>query len=278
MFGSASAKPKHRSHSQDRTIYVRRKSPASQKAFDVSPDIQCVFEPIYRRMGHRFIPTGHKAHAIVHHEGGFPDSQHLNLGASLLRASKNGLKQVDLIASAMDAFRRQYQPEDRLAFEIDYHDLMAAPDQLETLGSLFSQIEKVGIPANQFYVDLSMHSSGDLGKLYAMVDELRGFGARVSLINCDPDSTSFTRIMKVQPFMVKFPRSWFVLCRENKNWQNMFSSIVTSLHAMGTYAGIMDVETDSDLMLAHNIGLTRCQGRYFGQPSATLSRGQIYTV
>ena len=33
-----------------------------------------------------------------------------------------------------------------------------------------------------------------------------------------------------------------------------------------------------DLMLAHNIGLTRCQGRYFGQPSATLSRGQIYTV
>ncbi len=246
----------------------------------VSERFECVYEPIYKRFGHRFIPAGHKASVRLKQNTNEFGREAVagDTTLTMFRAMEQGATQREVLSCQLESFASQFQEHDRMAMEIDIFDLETDQTGLTALTRLIEDAKQLGIPADRFILELSASPLIDVGVLYAISEKLKATGARVALINVDIDAFSMSRIFQIEPFAVKFNRSWRSVARLDKRLVDMTRSLVEQIQSDGKFCCFTGVETEADLEFVKTCKFTRCQGSFFGEPSTTMTRGAVYTV
>ena len=257
-----------------------------QAAYQLTPQLTkeqvgVLFQPVYKRMGHSFLPCSYKALSVVNSEE-TPVIMGRPLvateGMSLVRAMKLGYHQHELIDLQLSAFARQVRGLEKVSLELDIYDLATNPAHFDNVISMIAKSEERGVSAKQINVELNASAAIDLPVLADVALRLKSLGVNITLTNMDADNFSVTRIFRVQPTTIKFNRSWIEAGQNNKDFQTMFRSIVDTLHNTGHHAALTNVESKADVAFANTCGLIRCQGSHFGLPASNLMREQVYTV
>jgi len=118
--------------------------------------LEVLFEPIFKRMGHRFIPCGHRALPVIPDE-----AQHINSGGLsadsgnllMLEALKRRFTQPEIVEQQFRAFAAQCEKTDRINIELDIFDLSSHPAHLSSIMELCQTPDDRGISPAQIRVD-----------------------------------------------------------------------------------------------------------------------------
>ena len=247
-----------------------------------SPDY--LFEPIYRREDSLYVPAGHKSVIRLGEEAdpmAAPMSSSIDESTqALVHALHNGISQIAVIENQINRFieYRMLQAQQKLVFEINLADIDENPATLVRIAHLIKRAEADGLRPTDFVVELSCNVDIDRGILYTITAELKRMGVMIALTNLDADSFSFTRVLQIQPDVIKFNRSW---CEQDLNdpaYIRMVHGLVAGFHDRGRFTNLSGIATWEELLFASKCGFTRCQGPFFGKPVAELERGPTYCI
>ena len=246
--------------------------------------LDCYYEPIYRRQDNHFVPAGHKAAIFLKNKasGSYglqydPNGEHTS---NLMRLGLSGIPQLEIIKNQLNDFlsQKKLQPNQKMVFELDSVDLARNPFAMDELAKFIDNDSSNRMKANDIVIELSCASDIDRGDLYSVTYQLKQIGVMVALIDQDVDAFSYSKIIEVKPDIIKFNRSWCDYDLDDAAYLRMIKDVVRNLNTEGAFTGLTGIRGIREFKFAAECGFTRCQGRYFGIPSAEMEIGDPIAI
>jgi EAL domain-containing protein (putative c-di-GMP-specific phosphodiesterase class I) len=139
-------------------------------------------------------------------------------------------------------------------------------------GTFFRELlAKIRLSAEQVVVEILENTLLDESQLDNCVAFYRDLGCLIAIDDFGAGSSSFQRIWRLKPHIVKLDRSIIFNAASNATARRMLPSIVETLHEAGGLVLVEGVETECEAMIAMETSADLVQGYYFGRPAAELA-------
>lgn len=138
-------------------------------------------------------------------------------------------------------------------------------------GTFFEQMLSVsGFPAHRIVVEILEGAVSDETRLAAAADYYRSLGCLVAIDDFGAGHSSFERIWRLRPDIVKLDRHIIATAVADARAMRMTNNMVSMLHEAGSLVLVEGVETREQALATMETDADFVQGYYFGRPAPVL--------
>jgi GAF domain-containing protein len=122
-------------------------------------------------------------------------------------------------------------------------------------------------PADRITVELTEHLAiENYSQARMVVDDLRSLGARIAIDDVGAGYSSFRHVVELEPDCIKLDRSFIAGFETKPMWAQVARAVVQVANNTGANLVAEGIETENQLLMARQLGVTLGQGYLIARP------------
>ena len=173
----------------------------------------------------------------------------------------------------LEGFHPAAQWDSEMVLSLNFSPSLLNDDET-ALDNFVSMVRDNGLDPSRIVIEVLESQVLDLGRLKRFCNLQRSLGFLIALDDIGSGYSNLDRISELKPDLIKTDRSLLLDIDHNRHKREVFKSIVELTHSLGAQVVAEGAETESETMLALELGADMIQGYYFSRP-AEMSSGLL---
>lgn len=226
--------------------------------------LKTAYQPIYQRVGRALLPVGVEGLLSVYRQGSSVDTR-----AFLDAVPPEDRLFIDSMSRCLH-IRNHHNigvPKLRLYFNYDPRANSDIDGALREIRTMASCLTETGLDSRLLVCEITEAVALDESTLVAVAEIMRALGIRVAVGNFGAGHSTYERISKTLPDIVKIDGELFrSLCRDTAA-ARLFGPLVETIRRSGAEVLAEGIETPAELKVAMDARVDLVQGHLLGRPA-----------